>query len=87
MAYDDARGVVVLYGGRGDAGDFDDTWIWDHAAWAARNVDGPGLLNVHAMAFDPRRERVVLFGGFHAGESFADLWEWDGAAWEQMLPD
>jgi hypothetical protein len=87
MAYDAARGVTVLYGGRGESADFADTWVWDGSAWSARDVDGPGPLNVHEMVYDPVRERVVLFGGFHAGETYADVWEWDGDGWEHMLPD
>jgi hypothetical protein len=88
MAYDGKRGEIMLYGGRGDSGDFADTWIWDGSSWSEREVDGPGPLNVHEMAYDPRRERVVLCGGFHAGEgTYADVWEWDGEAWEQILPD
>jgi hypothetical protein len=87
MAFDAERGVIVLYGGRGESADFDDTWTWDGAAWTRQDVEGPGLLNVHEMAYDPVRRRVVLFGGFHAGETYADVWEWDGAAWEQILPD
>jgi hypothetical protein len=87
MAFDHARGEIVLYGGRGESDDFADTWTWDGTSWTERPVPGPGPLNVHEMGYDPRRERVVLFGGFHAGETYADVWEWNGETWEQALPD
>ena len=34
MAYDEDRGVTVLFGGLGDSGvDLDDTWVFDGKSW------------------------------------------------------
>jgi hypothetical protein len=92
MAYDEARGVTVLFGGflcdssicspGGGPIHFGDTWEWDGSTWTERIVPGPGPRWLHAMAYDPVRERVVLHGGRHPfGQQLMDLWEWDGASW------
>ena len=33
MAYDAARGQVVVFGGAGDGPVLNDTWLWDGAEW------------------------------------------------------
>jgi hypothetical protein len=92
MAYDEARGVTVLFGGflcdsqlcspGGGPLYYGDTWEWDGTTWTERAVPGPGPRWLHAMAYDPIRERVVLHGGRHPfGQQLMDLWEWDGASW------
>ncbi|MEZ4365571.1 MAG: DUF4215 domain-containing protein [Kofleriaceae bacterium] len=92
MAFDAARGELVLFGG--DAGGPDartplsGTWTWDGSAWAARTSPlSPSARTEAAMAYDGRRERVVLFGGstaFYSGGGVAydrQTWEWDGSTW------
>src|SRR5436309_145576 len=83
MAYDSARGRVVLFGGSG----LGDTWEWDGTSWTQRASSGPPPRYKHAMAYDSARGRVVLFGGDGAaGPYLADTWEWDGTAWTQRSP-
>ena len=82
MAYDSARGRVVLFGGYGGSV-LADTLEWDGNAWAQRAPStSPPAREGHAMAYDSARGRVVLFGGesFPALE-YADTWEWDGNTW------
>ncbi len=79
MAYDAARGQVVLFGG---ASNLADTWVWDGSTW--KNVtpaqgNPPGRQRA-AMAYDSVRQRVVLFGGF-GSTWLTDTWEWDGRSW------
>ncbi|MBL8878836.1 MAG: hypothetical protein JNG88_06915 [Phycisphaerales bacterium] len=85
MAYDDSRGVSVLFGGyRQGAPVFGDTWEWDGANWTQRANSGPAPRHRHLMAYDHARSVVVVLGGaLNAGEfEFAtDAWEWDGHAW------
>lgn len=86
MAYDAARGRVVLFGGVGGSSmggiQNSDTWEWDGMTWAQRASSGPAPRYGHAMAYDAGRGRVVLFGG--SGSSyFGDTWEWDGTTWTQ----
>jgi len=82
MAYDEDRGVVVLYGGFGAP--VGETWTWDGRRWTRASTDGPSR-NMQAMAWDAARRRIVMFGGGREGEHGAlnDLWEWDGTRWEQ----
>ena len=65
MAYDSARGRVVLFGGIGGlARNCGDTWEWDGDGVGASGLAGarPRARGDHAMAYDSARGRVVLFG-------------------------
>jgi hypothetical protein len=89
MAYDSARGRVVLFGGYGPGQVDDDTWEWDGARWVDRtpNLIKPTARKYATMAYDASRGRVVLFGGFDsAGNNLQDTWEWDGTSWVDRTP-
>ena len=77
MAYDAARGVVVLFTGG-------QTWTWDGATWTQRHpsTSPPARLD-GAMAFDAALGKVVLFSGISAPN---DTWGWDGTTWVQLHP-
>jgi hypothetical protein len=83
MAYDSARGRVVLFGGSGGTSPPGDTWEWDGATWTMRATTGPSPRSLHAMAYDSGRGVTVLFGGNIPG--LADTWEWDGNVWTQRM--
>ena len=86
LAYDLARGNVVLFGGQGVSGPFGDTWTYVNGAWTQRAGGPPARLGA-AMAHDVARARTVLFGGGpFFGAYFDDTWEWDGSAWTQLSP-
>jgi hypothetical protein len=92
MAYDEARGVTVMYGGVGASGGLTgETWAFDGIRWlvVADSAAGPGLRAHHAMAYDSRRQRVVLFGGTaqRGTQPPTDTWEWDGRRWERVVVD
>jgi Galactose oxidase, central domain len=94
MAYDATTKTVVLFGGnaRNDAGDLNDTWIWNGTNWTqvfppvsppARRWDTQG------MAYHAPSGKVVLFGGVTSGGAmFGDAWIWDGTTqtWTQLSP-
>ena len=64
MAYDAARGQVVLFGGYGNISEYGDTWVWDGTNWTQKSpAISPSLRESHAMAYDAARGQVVLFGG------------------------
>lgn len=91
MAYDAARGVVVLFGGRDEQSQYlADTWTWDGTHWTQHAASGPSARWGHAMIYDPDRQKVLLFGGTEYDGSTVyylnDLWEWDGAAWTPITP-
>jgi hypothetical protein len=88
LAYDSARGVVVLFGGldgdeRGTATLLGDTWEWNGAQWTLCATSGPTPRMGHAMVYDSLRQVVVLFGGSD-GQFRGDTWEWDGRTWRQV---
>jgi hypothetical protein len=87
MAYDAARGVILMFGGD----DTGETWTWDGAKWTQYNVSGPSPRTVAAMAYDSARRRIVIFGGNtrrgvppYGYDN--DTWEWDGQRWMQAKP-
>jgi len=94
MAFDAARGKVVLYGGANNTftANYGDTWDWDGANWSPTplvRADGawnPGARDGHTMAYDPRSERVVVHGGEGSSGCLADVWSWDGSGWTLHLP-
>lgn len=75
MAFDETRGVVVMFGGvtQGNAAcdgivDCGKLWTWNGTNWieAAQGNIGDGLplaRERHAMAWDDVRDEIVLFGG------------------------
>ena len=84
MAYDSARGRVVLFGGYGSSqSKLQDTWEWDGTDWIERAPPiGPAARVEHTMAYDEARGVVVLHGGYDEASIIrGDTWEWDGTYW------
>ena len=85
MAYDPARGRMVLFGGQGATAPLNDTWEYDGVAWTQVVVSSPPPARLAAsLVYDPVRARMVLYGGLVAASSFAtDTWQYDGGDWSQ----
>jgi hypothetical protein len=84
MAYDAARGQVVLFGGTNGV---PDTWVWDGSSWVQKfPPNRPSTRSGHAMAYDAARGQVVLFGGSGSSGALNDTWVWDGYNWIQKFP-
>jgi hypothetical protein len=89
IAYDAARGQVVMFGGGNPDTNtiFNDTWVWDGTTWTQKfPAMSPLARTGHAMAYDAAHGQVVLFGGFVNGSPSADTWVWDGVNWTQKFP-
>ncbi len=85
VAYDSARGVIVVHGGHQNESWFDETWEWDGQTWTLHDGSAPGGREGAGMVYDSGRGKVVLFGGATADlEILGDTWEWDGQIWEQV---
>lgn len=94
MAFDEARGVVVLFGGVvGPSGQIYDetTWEWDGSAWRDATPPGPSPRGRRraTMVYDPDRRAVVLLGGNisltgNNAPPLADVWEYDGTSWKPI---
>lgn len=86
MAYDSARGVTVLFGGRfGDNAPSNETWEYNGQTWTRRySAHSPSPKRGCNMAFDSTRGVTVLFGGY-ATDSINGIsdetWEWNGSDW------
>ena len=77
MAYDEARGQVILVGGFPA-----ETHAWDGTAWTPL-APFPGHSPYGAaLGFDRARGELVLHGGGD-GAAFRTTWSWDGATWTQ----
>jgi modification target Cys-rich repeat protein len=88
MAYDDSRGVVVLYGGIDESGGSNaEVWEWngDAGTWTQKNPGPAPSRWGHAMSYDPDAQRIIMFGGSYRHRTLGDgdlfdIWEYDGAA-------
>ncbi|HET6279011.1 MAG TPA: kelch repeat-containing protein [Candidatus Polarisedimenticolia bacterium] len=85
MTYDSARGRVLLFGGRGAAGQLlGDFWQYDGANWTELEIaESPSPRSGFGFAYDSLRDRVVLFGGCADPGALGDTWEFDGALWRR----
>jgi hypothetical protein len=78
MAFDEARGKAVLYGGANPT-QTSDTWEWDGAAWSRVQVDtAPSRRLSPGLAYDSARQVTMMSGG---SNTTPDPWEWNGTAW------
>jgi hypothetical protein len=87
MAFDAARGVVVLFGGADETGQqsYGDTWEWNGITWTQASSFGATPSTGAALAY--KDKTTALFGGIESlsGDPrrslFGDTWEWDGKHW------
>jgi hypothetical protein len=96
VALDQARGIMVLFGGSGDqgAGPRADTWTFDGRLWRQMHPKvSPSGRIYFAMAYDAGHGNVVLFGGMaqvSAGKAGLqgtdDTWTWNGSTWTEQHP-
>ena len=89
VAYDEARGLAVVFGGRHyelvngnwTISDLGDTWTWDGRTWMQQHpTNKPPPRSFTTMAYYPGVGKIVLFGGWclSCGTYLNDTWEWDG---------
>ncbi len=90
FAFDEARGVAVLFGGQSlDGQMLDDTWTWDGQHWTRQApVSHPSARDGAAAVYDSVRHVVWLIGGFSSANDGPrmDTWKWDGQNWTQVVP-
>jgi hypothetical protein len=90
IAYDEARGVVVLFGGRRSLSapvSMADTWVFDGVSWQQKTpaMSPSARGTVGTMVYDKKRQRVVLYGGGSGSGPLNDMWEWDGNTWSPIV--
>ena len=81
MAYDSARGRVLLFGGAPSGqtcqhDELSDVWRWDGSAWTEVQgiLAGPSGRAVPGIAYDGCRARLVVLGGGNCSGSQFDTW-------------
>jgi len=89
LAYDDSRGVTVMYGWAIHPGDawVSRTWLFGGRRWAqCVTADTPSLIGGASIAYDPTNRSVIFFGGMPGlgGPPPTATWLWDGSDWSQI---
>lgn len=85
MAYDSARGEVVVFGGLIDGVANAETYEFNGTRWRSwRGLNGPPILASPTMAYDRKRKRVVLIGHQLIIGALNETWEFDGVSWVAM---
>lgn len=87
MAYDQGRGVTVMFGGwNGQSGTmYDTTWEYNGIDWTQRTpATSPSPRYRASCVYDQTRGRVLVYGGFASGSAATDTWEYDGNNWTQI---
>ena len=89
LAYDPARGAVVLYGGlvpgSGIGVPRDDTWELRGSQWTqVATANAPPPRYGAALGFDPQSRQLVLCGGGDAQNVFGDTWTLANGSWGQL---
>ena len=88
IVWDDAREVIVLFGGFEGSTFPEETWEWDGSSWTDVTPAGakPGPRWFHTMVYDSTNEEVVIVGGAHFVEKTPDAWKWNGRRWADITP-
>jgi hypothetical protein len=83
MAYDSARGKVVMFGGSSGG---DETWEYDGVDWTAvMTANNPSARSGHGMSYDSGSQKIILVGGWDGTTNSADMmYEYDGVDWTQI---
>jgi hypothetical protein len=85
-AFDQARGVLVVFGVQ--SGGTPETWTWDGSRWTQHKpATSPPARAVGSMGWDPVSKRMLLFGGRRDDTGVRDdTWLWDGSNWTEQHP-
>ena len=90
MAYDSDSDRVILFGGYGWGGNYDDTWAYDFNTntWTSMNPTAKPTSTLQAMAYDSQSDRAILFGGASYVDPQNTTWAYDFNTnnWTNMQP-
>ncbi len=76
MAYDAARGRVVLHSGLSGGVGLDHTWVFNGLTWYPRgSAYNPAGRRLENLTYDTQRGRIVGFGGVSPSAFFGELVE------------
>ena len=88
MAYDNATGTVILFGGQHASipGEeyTNDTWSFHAGAWTELTPTvSPPARNSESLTFDGSDNEFLMFGGQNESGPFNDTWAFTGSTWEE----
>ena len=87
LTYNQQTQRVMLVGGWGPDGQFNDTWSWDGKRWRQEEVQWQDTemtaRGAARMAYDDARNQLVLFGGYSDGSANDETWLLDRSTWQQ----
>lgn len=92
LAYDEAKGSVLLFSGQDYTGvsGLNDTWTWNGSFWTQLHpVHSPSPRTNAAIAYNPSTHQIMMFGGLSASvhmTPLGDTWIWNGSDWIQQHP-
>ena len=97
IVYDEARDVIIMYGGEG-AGEegwggyyFDDTWQFNYSNKQWTNLTpehSPGVAYYYGMTYDSSVGAVVMFRGDAASPCNPETWIFNSSGdWENVSPE
>ncbi len=92
MAFDETRGVCVLFGGYEIGSGWiakGDTWEWDGLEWKQANKTSNQPGQMHGLVYDPHRQKVIRHGGgtLEDPAQYSTTYEWDGEKWTYITND
>lgn len=76
---------VLLFGGRGDNGQYNDTWAFNGSTWTQLfPANSPPVRSEASLSYDGYNGIWVLFGGQNEYQSLLDTWTFNGSNWTQV---
>ena len=84
IAFDERRGVLVLYGGRIGRRGLRDTWELSSTGWSLRDTAGPTTAPHGSMAYDSSAGAILLYHSAGDGGALRESWRWDGRGWTSV---
>jgi len=91
LVYDELRNKIILFGGWGYNGFYNDTWTYDILLnnWTKTNPQSAPLPRMdHTMIYDSSHDDLILFGGSAENAFFSDTWNYDPSSnnWTKLIP-
>lgn len=87
LAYDAARQVIVLYGGRVGRDGLRDTWELGATGWSRKSATGPTPDPHGVMAYDATTQAVLLYHSLGDDGPGRATWKWTGTEWTRVATE
>ncbi len=84
MAYDPGTGGMVLFGGRYELDELNDTWSYSGSTWTEQHpAESPPPSSGPSMAYDTVSGEMVLLVGYANGIGWGPTWTYNGSTWSE----